>query len=236
MRVSTDEQSLGPEAQRAAIEAWAGHAGVEIGAWYLDRGVSGVDPPADRPGLIAALSALREMRAGVLVVARRDRLARDVVIARMIARLVERSGAVIRSADGVSDGAGPEGALMRGVVDLFAEYERELIRARTKAALARKRARGESLGGKPPYGWRVGPGGRRLEADPYEQHVIRQAVLLAKRGATTRSIAFALTHAGYVNRSGHPWHHESVVRILRRAAGAPAYSGRPGGTGVVDDA
>ena len=41
VRVSTDEQKIGPEAQRAAIEAWARAAGVQVVAWHEDLGVSG---------------------------------------------------------------------------------------------------------------------------------------------------------------------------------------------------
>ena len=41
LRVSTDEQKLGPEAQRAAIQSWANREGVSVVAWHTDAGVSG---------------------------------------------------------------------------------------------------------------------------------------------------------------------------------------------------
>src|SRR3954469_11593790 len=84
LRASTDEQRLGPEAQRAAIEAWAAREGVSVVAWHVDAGISGGSDLADRPALVAALGALRAARAGVLVVAKRDRLARDVAVAAAI--------------------------------------------------------------------------------------------------------------------------------------------------------
>ncbi len=74
----------------------------------------------------------------MLLVAKRDRLARDVVVAAMVDRLAERHGARVLAADGTGNGDGPEAMLMRGIVDVFAQYERALIRARTKAALAVK--------------------------------------------------------------------------------------------------
>jgi len=49
LRVSTDRQELGPEAQRAAIEAWATREGVTVAAWHVEAGVSGAAPIADRP-------------------------------------------------------------------------------------------------------------------------------------------------------------------------------------------
>jgi DNA invertase Pin-like site-specific DNA recombinase len=63
-RASRDEQRLSPEAQRAAIEAWARSQGVSVASWHVDQGVCSVDPIEQRPGLVAALAALREHRAG----------------------------------------------------------------------------------------------------------------------------------------------------------------------------
>ena len=73
-------------------------------------------------------------------------LARDVVVSGMVERLVERVGGKVLSADGTGNGDGPEHALPRNIVAAFAEYERALIRARTRAALAVKRARSERVG------------------------------------------------------------------------------------------
>src|SRR5687767_12532202 len=87
LRVSTAEQELGPQAQRANIERWATTHGVTIVAWRTDQGVSGGAELDKRPALQAALDDLRLYDAGVLVVAKRDRLARDVVKAALIERL-----------------------------------------------------------------------------------------------------------------------------------------------------
>ena len=51
-----------------------------MAAWHVDQGVCSVTPIDQRPGLVAALASLREHGAGVLVVAKRDRIARDVVL------------------------------------------------------------------------------------------------------------------------------------------------------------
>ena len=59
LRVSTEEQALGPEAQRASILAYAKARGLEVGSWHADLGVSGTTPIPDRPGLLAALDALK---------------------------------------------------------------------------------------------------------------------------------------------------------------------------------
>ncbi len=69
IRVSTEDQHLGPEAQRGAIERWVAVTGVEVVEWHTDHGVSGAAPLEKRSGLLAALNAIRLHRAGRLVVA-----------------------------------------------------------------------------------------------------------------------------------------------------------------------
>ena len=81
LRASKNEQRLSRHAQRTAIEAWARRERIRVAAWCLDQGVRSVSPIAERPALRLALAALLQHEAGVLVVAKRDRLARDVVLA-----------------------------------------------------------------------------------------------------------------------------------------------------------
>ena len=80
LRASTDEQRLSAAAQRAHIRGWAAREHIVVAGWYVDRAVCSVTPIAERAALVAALAAVEAHRAGVLVVARRDRIARDVVL------------------------------------------------------------------------------------------------------------------------------------------------------------
>ena len=61
----------------------------------------------------------------------------------MIERLAERVGASVQTCDGVGEGSSPEAKLMRGMIDLFAEYERQVIKARIRTALGHKKAKQE---------------------------------------------------------------------------------------------
>lgn len=202
LRVSTSEQLLGPEAQRAAIAAWALAQSVQVLGWHSDA-ASGATELDERPGLVAALGQLRAQHAGVLVVARRDRLARDPSVAAAIERATEASGARVLSADGSGNGSGPADAFLRAVVDAAAQYERALIRARITAALAVKRSRGE-LTGTPPYGWRVGPDGRTLEPHPAEQATAAQVRAWRDEGLSLRAVVARARDAGLVGRTGRP--------------------------------
>jgi DNA invertase Pin-like site-specific DNA recombinase len=214
LRVSTDEQHLGPEAQRAAVKRWAEASGARVAAWHTDAGVSGGAALDRRPALISALDGLREHGAGVLVVAKRDRLARDVVLAAQIESLAQRAGARVVSAAGEGEGDDPSAMLMRRLVDAFAEYERALIRARTRAALAVKKERGERAGCV-PFGRRVGPDGKRLEPDEREIAVVAAALELRASGLSQRAVARELAALGCVGRSGRPLGQTQVARILR---------------------
>jgi site-specific DNA recombinase len=222
IRVSKDDQKLGPDAQRASIEAWASREGVAVVAWFVDQGVCSVTAIEDRAALGAALAGVKELGAGVLVVAKRDRIARDVMLTTMVTRMVASLGASVVSAAGEGNGSGPADEFMRTVIDGAAQYERALIRARTKAALAVKRARGEKTGGGIPFGFRLrcsarGASGRlldpALEPVPEEQAVIAAARELAE-GRSLAKIAAELASRGIVSRSGRPFAPSQVSRLL----------------------
>jgi len=213
VRVSTDEQALGPEAQRDALAAWCDANGATLCACFEDHGVSGTTPLDRRPALNEALDALATERAGVLLVAKRDRLARDVVVGAVIERLVERQGARVLAADGTGNGEGPEHQLMRHLVNAFAEYEALVIAARTRAALAVKKARGERVGSV-PYGFRVTDDGI-LEPDDDEQEMVAVARRLRERGLSLRAIDRELRARGHLPRNGRAWHVQTLATIVR---------------------
>ncbi len=87
-----------------------------VADWYVDRGICSVTPIEERPALRAALDALRAHGAGVLVVARRDRVARDVVLAGEIERAVARASARLVSAVGEGNGDSPADACKRPLI------------------------------------------------------------------------------------------------------------------------
>lgn len=215
LRVSTEDQHLGLDAQRASILAWAGREGATVVAWHVDHGVSGAAPLDARPALLAAVAALAAGEASALVVAKRDRLARDVVVAALIERECARHGARVVSADGIGAGTGPEAVLMRGIMDLVAEYERALIRIRIIGALKVKQTRGERTGGV-PVGYRVAADGRTLEADPVESEILAAVRDLRDAGMSLRGIAAEMARLGFATRKGGPIGHTQVARILDR--------------------
>jgi DNA invertase Pin-like site-specific DNA recombinase len=214
IRVSTEEQHLGPEAQLAAIELWATRQGVTVVAVHRDLGVSGATPLADCAGLMAALEDLRVHAAGLLVVAKRDRLARDVMKSAMAEARAEALGARIVSAAGEGDGTDPAAKLMRTIIDAFAEYERLIIGARTKAALAVKKTKAERIGGI-PYGFSDVDG--KLVPNEDEQRVILEAKYLSSTGLSMRGICAKFAVEGVVFRNfswNSPAHADRLLKAV----------------------
>ena len=221
LRISLDRSDLGPEAQRASIEAWAAREGIEIVSWHFDQGVSGGAAIDKRPALLDAIAALETAGAGVLVVAKRDRLARDTMNAIAIEGLVAKAGARIVSAAGEgtdADADDPAAFMLRRMLDVFAEYERLVIKARTRAALRVKRSKGEALG-ETPYGFARDERGM-LVADEAEQKVVAVIRELHTAGMSLRAIAGELAARGMVSRTGKPLGKTQVARVLAKEAAA----------------
>jgi DNA invertase Pin-like site-specific DNA recombinase len=213
-RVSTQEQDLGPEAQKAAICAWAERHAVRVVSYFEDR-LSGGAKVEDRPAMLEAFGALRASGAGLLVAAKRDRIARDVVVAATVEQIAREAGAKVVTADGVAVEDTPEGMLLRGLMDLFAQYERAVIRARTRAALAVKRSKREQYTRRAPLGFRFEDG--RLVDDVEERATLERVRDMKDRGISTGRVVTILNAEGLRCRGGR-WHVTTLARALRRAA------------------
>lgn len=140
MRVSTADGRQSTDLQRDALVA----AGVDPARLYQDR-ASGARE--DRPGLAACLQALRP--GDTLVVWKLDRLGRS--LAHLVATLQELGargvGLRVLAGEGAAlDTTTAAGRLVFGVFAALAEFEREMIRERTRAGLAAARARGRKGG------------------------------------------------------------------------------------------
>jgi DNA invertase Pin-like site-specific DNA recombinase len=216
VRVSTERQAdsgLGLEAQESAIKDAAKRLGLTLAASYRDEGLSGSLPLSERPGLLDAVSALKPGM--VLLVARRDRLARDMVISALVEREVAKRKAKLVSAAGEgSELDGPSGELVRAILDAVAQHERAQIALRTRLALRAKKARGERAGNC-PFGFKAESTGK-LVPEPTEQEVIELARRLRRRGHSFRAVVAKLRAKGKVGRTGKPLGLRQVWHLLRR--------------------
>jgi site-specific DNA recombinase len=214
LRVSTDEQArgYGLDVQRSKVGEFAKRERLSLAAVFEDVGVPGSTPLAAREGLSAALEAVRAGKATALVVARHDRLARDILEALLIEREFERNGARVLYADGGSNDETNELRFMRQVMHAMAEFEKRQLVARLAAARRAKAAQGGYAGGRPPFGYRADHG--FLYPDEDEAPVVRWIFgLVADEGASIRGVCRALNRRDVGVRR---WHPTQVERILRR--------------------
>jgi DNA invertase Pin-like site-specific DNA recombinase len=217
LRVSTEAQAdsgLGLEAQQAAIEAAAVRLGLSVVEAFTDSAVSGGLALEHRPALLAAIDILGAGDA--LLVAKRDRLGRDVLHVGMIQRLVERKGARVVSAAGEgTEDDGPTSILMRTIIDAFSQYERQIIRHRTRAAMQAAKKRGQRVG-QIPFGMALGPDGRTLVPCLTERSLLAEIHRLRNRGYALFTIAEELNARGLRNRQNRPWQANFIGQLLSR--------------------
>ncbi len=217
-RCSTDEQresGAGIAAQRDACHAYAKRQGWTIAGESTDEGVSGATGLDKRPGLLEAIAGMA--KGDILLVSKRDRLGREPMAIAMIESAVKRkSGRIVSAAGEGTDSDSPSDILMRRMVDAFGEYERLVIKARTKAALQAKRRRGERVG-TIPIGYDLDDDGRKLVRNDAEQEAIALATDLRQQGRSFEAIADDLNARGVpTKKPGARWHTTTVFRLLKR--------------------
>lgn len=232
LRVSTIEQAdkgYGLDVQREAIRKAAKQLGGKVVVWTADEGKSGTLDAVDRPGLLEALTAIRDGRADGLIVRDLDRLARAVTVQEAVLAEVwdHRDSAVFTSVPPQEvlrdDPDDPYRTAMRQMRGVFAELDRRLIVKRLRDGRKVKADNGGHVDGPAPYGWRVdepnpsNPHGALVPV-PAEQTALARMKHLRRDGVPTREIARVLTAEGHPTRKGGgTWHHATVARILARA-------------------
>jgi DNA invertase Pin-like site-specific DNA recombinase len=203
-RVSTDRQGrsgLGLEAQQAAVSGFVGHGGNLVAQFTeVESGRKN-----DRPQLAAALAICKQRKAR-LVIAKLDRLARNVAF---IANLME-SGVEFIAVDM------PEAnRLTLHILAAVAEHEREAISKRTKEALQAAKVRGRQLGNPSPA--RSLGKGRMTAQDrlsKYRDNVRPIIDQLRSEGLGLRAMARELNQRGLLTVRGRSWQATSVRNML----------------------
>lgn len=213
-RVSTQQQGrsgLGIEAQQAAVARFCEAEGYELGGSYTEVETGkGSDALDRRPELSAALAAARKGKCPVIV-AKLCRLSRDVHF--ITGLMVQRVPFIVTELGADAD------PFMLHIYAALAEKERALISARTKAALAAKKARGERWVSNPHLAEdsAAGRAKRTAQADQFAANVMPVIEAIRAAGvATLKEIAEALNARGVRTVRGGQWEATQVKRILAR--------------------
>ncbi len=216
LRVSTDRQGksgLGLEAQREAVMAY-----LNGGKWQLVGEFVEVESGRkdERPELAKALEACRKQKA-TLVIAKLDRLSRRVSFI---------SAVMDSGVDFIAVDQPHATRLTLHILAAVAEHEREMISARTKAALAAAKRRGRKLGWSIPSrrneqaeaatrGAKANAG----KADAYAANITPVIKAIRDAGATSLAgVAEALNARGIKTARGGSWYATTVRNIEQRIA------------------
>jgi DNA invertase Pin-like site-specific DNA recombinase len=214
-RVSTERQGrsgLGLDAQRESVERFLTAQGGVLAATFREVESGKVNA---RPQLEAALLRCRAIR-GTLLVAKLDRLSRDAGFLMSL-----RNGDVKFQALDLPEA----NTLTLGVMAAMAQHERETISARTRAALAARKARGQALGtprdmsAYQAAASRAGNAVKAGKADDFAQNIMPMIEEAKADGAgTLREIAEHLNDAGATTSRGSQWTAAAVQRVMGRAS------------------
>lgn len=205
-RVSTLKQGqsgLGLEAQRAAVLAYLnGSNGQLIGEFTEVETAKGVNALVRRPQLREALSLCKK-RGAVLVIAKLDRLARNVAF---VSALME-TGCEFVAAD-----MPQANKVMIQMHAVMSEWERDQISQRTKVALAAAKAKGVRLGAAGPNNLRPNIQERQRLADEFAIKLRHALADLKSRGLSQRQQVFELNSLGVRTAAGRSW---SLIQLQR---------------------
>jgi DNA invertase Pin-like site-specific DNA recombinase len=216
VRVSTARQGdsgLGLAAQREAVARHVAGVGGVLVAEFEEIESGKVN---DRPQLVAAMTHAR-ITGTMLLIAKLDRLSRD---AHFLLGLRD-AGVEFQCCDNPH-----ANRLTIGVLALVAENEREAISARTKAALAAAKARGQVLGNpngaaalrRARKGNAAGIAAVMAKADQHAARIMPVVNAIRAAGAVSlKAIARELNKRGILAPRGGRWEATSVRNLLARA-------------------
>lgn len=220
-RCSTADQAssgLGMAAQETAVRAACERNGWDLVEFIADEGESGKD--LRRPGFSKALDMIADGEASGLVAFKLDRITRSVLDFATLLPWFDEAGATLVALDLGIDTSTPGGRLVANVFASVAEWEREVIAARTKDGLAALRAKGLAVS-------------RPAVADLPE--LSKRIAALRESGLTFRAVAEKLNEEGVPTlRGGTTWRVSSVQaacgyqrpRPPRKASDLPAIKRR----------
>jgi DNA invertase Pin-like site-specific DNA recombinase len=209
VRVSTEEQAssgVSLAAQAGKLQAYAALYDLELIDIVEDAGQSAKS--LNRPGLQRVLESLRNGHAQGVLVAKLDRLTRNV--ADMAALITDyfgdraRHAATLLSVADQVDTRTAAGRLVLNILASVSQWEREAIGERTRTALQYKKEQGVRLGAP------------ALGADEHELSTLARIRELRSESMSLREMAATLTSEGHRTKRGGKWAPETLRKVLVR--------------------
>jgi len=235
-RVSTDEQAEKGNVQsqieyaKKYLELHGPENNIDDFELYIDEGISGTIPLADRPAGSKLIADANSNSFTILYMYRLDRLARSVKHVLDTYELLESKGIALKSMTEAFDTSSPTGKFFMTLLASIAALERDTIRERTQMGKDRNARAGKWVSGLAPFGYRAGDDGKLAIYDQ-EAETVRMIFDLYSQDMTMMKIARYLnargtetpaSSKGTKNKTGGKWHPASISKILS----AEVYTGK----------
>ena len=221
-RVSTNRQAKDGdslEVQERVIGGYAQMLGLPVDRVFVERGVSGSRPLADRPEGAALLAVLKP--GDTVITPKLDRMFRSALDALAVLGKLKDRGVSLHMIDLGGDVTGNGiSKLVFTILSAVAEAERDRTRERITEVKRDQRQRGRFLGGSVPFGWRRA--GSDLVPIPDQQAAIARMRALRADGLSLRAIRDRMAGEG-VRLS-----HVAVDNALKAAGADDGTPGRAG--------
>lgn len=233
LRVSTDgqtgEDKFGLPAQKEAILAYAINQGIEVVAFFEDNGISGAT--LDRPALHQLLHDAGQGLFNVVLVAKMDRVARDLYTALFIEKELLVSNVEIVSVSEPVGGRDPMNTAFRQMMGVFAELEKSMITMRMSGGRKQKARSGGYAGGGAAVGYKAQRGSKVLQLDQEKAGTVKRVFELrqAHEDWSLQQLADQLNIEGHTTAQEKSFKPMQVKRILDRE---DFYSGRYSYAGI----
>jgi DNA invertase Pin-like site-specific DNA recombinase len=216
-RVSTDRQKEEGtiEIQEKALTEWCVKNGHELLQIFKDEGISGSDDIDKRLGLTHLYHYIKTNTVDGILIYKLDRLARDIILSETLVRDFQRLGLQLISINepGITgNDIDPNRKLLRGIISLFAQHEKDVIKMRLRSGRRLKAHKGSYIGGRVALGYRWVDGD--LIVNPEEADTIKEVFDLHDKGLSLRKIAAYCNTSGLPTSRGGKWSPSTVRYIL----------------------
>lgn len=212
-RFSSDnqrEESI--DAQLRAMHEYCKRYGMVVVHEYCDRAKSATTD--DRPEFLEMIHDARENKFDFVVVHKLDRFSRDRYDSAFYKKELKKNNvALVSVLENLDDS--PESIILESVLEAMAEYysrnlAREVMKGMKESALQCR-----SVGGRPPYGYKVDPATHKFEINGEEAEAVKLIFKQVADGVGYQEIITQLNRLGYKTRLGNPFGKNSLTEILR---------------------
>lgn len=218
LRVSTDgqigEDRFGLAMQKEDIIKYSKANNIGIIHFYIEEGVSG--SKLDRPELNAIIKEAEKKEFNAVIVAKLDRIARDLMAQLWIEKELLKHNIEIISVAEPMRADDSTGKLFRQIIGAFAEFEKARITERMTGGRIQKAKQGNYAGGRPAIGYISDKQNKALAVNKEKVQTIKRVFELKLQGLTLEAIAEQLNKEEHTTAQGKPFFKMQVKRILDR--------------------